>query len=125
MPAAPTADIGRGGRPGGAAGPVGHPAGRDDVAWRHRRLRPRARGHRRLQHGRPRGHVGASRTPCRWPRSLADAQPSDDTETLLDAVRYYAGLPAEEYVEATVSSPDFLRSRTSPSECAYRPPPAW
>ncbi len=51
---------------------------------------------------------------------LAADQPSDDTETLLDAVRYYAELPTEDYVEANQSSPEFLRFKDfTLTECAY------
>ncbi|MCW2815087.1 MAG: hypothetical protein JWN84_2542 [Nocardioides sp.] len=51
---------------------------------------------------------------------LAADQPSDETETLLDAVRYYAELPTDEYVEANQSSPEFLRFKDfTLSECAY------
>lgn len=56
---------------------------------------------------------------------LADDEPSDKTETLLDAVRYYAELPAGEYLEASVSSPEFLRFKDfTLTECAYAGPPA-
>lgn len=51
---------------------------------------------------------------------LAEDQPSDDTATLLDAVRYYAELPADEYAEANESSPEFLRFKDfTLTECAY------
>ena len=51
---------------------------------------------------------------------LAADEPSDDTETLLDAVRYYAELPADEYAEANESSPEFLRFKDfTLVECAY------
>jgi len=55
---------------------------------------------------------------------LAREQPSDGTETLLDAVRYYAEIPAEDYVEESTSSPDFLRFKEfTLTECAYAGPP--
>lgn len=51
---------------------------------------------------------------------LAADEPSDDTETLLDAVRYYADLPADEYAEANESSPEFLRFKDfTLTECDY------
>ncbi|MEO9322497.1 hypothetical protein ABFT23_03350 [Nocardioides sp. C4-1] len=56
--------------------------------------------------------------------ALADDQPSSDTEALLDAVRYYAELPVEDYLEASVSSPEFLRFKDfTLTECAYAAPP--
>lgn len=55
---------------------------------------------------------------------LAEDQPSADTRTLLDAVRYYAALPADEYAEANRSSPEFLRFKDfTLTECAYTGPP--
>ncbi len=55
---------------------------------------------------------------------LADDQPSDRTRTLLDAVRYYAALPADDYLEASQSSPEFLRFKDfTLTECAYTGPP--
>ncbi|WP_148615386.1 hypothetical protein [Nocardioides rubriscoriae] len=56
---------------------------------------------------------------------LAEDQPSAKTETLLDAVRYYAGLPAEDYQEANVSSPEFAEFKDfTLTECAYTGLPA-
>jgi hypothetical protein len=56
---------------------------------------------------------------------LADSQPSDDTRVLLDAVRYYAGIPARDYLEASQSSSEFLRFKTfTLDRCAYVGPPA-
>lgn len=55
---------------------------------------------------------------------LAREQPSDGTETLLDAVRYYAEIPVEDYVEESESSPEFLRFKEfTLVECAYAGPP--
>lgn len=42
---------------------------------------------------------------------LATQQPSADTERLRDAVEYYAGIPADEYVEANDSDPTFADYR--------------
>lgn len=42
---------------------------------------------------------------------LATQQPSADTERLRDAVDYYAGIPADEYVEANDSDPTFADYR--------------
>jgi hypothetical protein len=56
---------------------------------------------------------------------LAADQPSDRTETLLDAVRYYAALPAEDYQEANLSSPEFAEFKDfTLTECAYTGLPA-
>lgn len=55
---------------------------------------------------------------------LARDQPSDDTALLLEAVRYYASLPADDYVEANASSPEFARYRDfTLTACAYAGPP--
>ncbi len=40
---------------------------------------------------------------------LAEDEPSTDADILLEAVRYYAAIPADEYVEASQTSSDFLR----------------
>jgi hypothetical protein len=42
---------------------------------------------------------------------LATQQPSADTRRLRDAVEYYAGIPADEYVEANDSDPTFADYR--------------
>ncbi|MDO9456265.1 hypothetical protein [Nocardioides sp.] len=56
---------------------------------------------------------------------LADDKPSDETRVLLDAIRYYAELPAEDYVEANQSAPDFQRFKAfTLTACAYEGPPA-
>lgn len=55
---------------------------------------------------------------------LVEDSPSDLTRELLDAVRYYADLPAADYVEANVSDPEFLRYKDfTLTECAYGGPP--
>lgn len=40
---------------------------------------------------------------------LAEDEPSTDADILLEAVRYYAAIPADEYVEASQTSEEFLR----------------
>ena len=56
--------------------------------------------------------------------SLADDEPSDDTDLLLRAVRYYAGLAADDYVEASQTSPEFLLYKEfTLTRCAYEGPP--
>lgn len=40
---------------------------------------------------------------------LAEDEPSTDADILLEAVRYYAAIPADEYVEQSQTSSDFLR----------------
>lgn len=55
---------------------------------------------------------------------LAREQPSARTATLRDAVEYYAELPADEYIEASQASPEFLRFKDfTLTECAYTGPP--
>lgn len=55
---------------------------------------------------------------------LARDQPSQDTKTLLDAVRYYAGIPAKDYVGESQSSTEFLRFKDfTLDRCAYGGPP--
>lgn len=54
---------------------------------------------------------------------LAEELAADDrgAEQLLEAVRYYAELPAEEYLEASESSPNFLRyKQITLTQCAYQ-----
>lgn len=56
---------------------------------------------------------------------LAEEQPSEQTETLLDAVRYYADIPARDYVEESQTSAEFLEFKDfTLTECAYGGPPA-
>lgn len=56
---------------------------------------------------------------------LAEEQPSEQTETLLDAVRYYADIPAKDYVEESQTSAEFLEFKDfTLTECAYGGPPA-
>lgn len=59
---------------------------------------------------------------------LAEAEAAaDDSEAaaaLLDAVRYYAELPAEDYPEAASSSPEFARNKAiTLGLCEYDGPP--
>ena len=56
---------------------------------------------------------------------LAEEKPSEQTTTLLDAVRYYAGIPAKDYVEESQTSAEFLKFKEfTLTECAYGGPPA-
>ncbi len=55
---------------------------------------------------------------------LAEDEPSDATRYLLEAVRYYAALPAEDYQDANASDPEFARYKDfTLRECAYDVPP--
>ena len=60
---------------------------------------------------------------------LAEAEAASDgsqeAEALVDAVHYYAELPAEDYPEAAASSPDFARYKAiTLGLCASDGPPA-
>lgn len=56
---------------------------------------------------------------------LAEDKPSEQTRTLLDAVRYYAGIPAKDYVEESQTSGEFLEFKEfTLTECAYVGPPS-
>ncbi|WP_370248362.1 hypothetical protein [Nocardioides sp.] len=53
------------------------------------------------------------------------ADPSPALEALLDAVRYYAALPAEQYLAASAGSPEFqVHKATTLTLCRYQGPPA-
>ena len=55
--------------------------------------------------------------------SEADAADSRTADDLLEAVRYYADLPAEDYPEAAASSPEFARYKAiTLGLCAPGPP---
>ncbi|WP_345463519.1 hypothetical protein [Nocardioides marinquilinus] len=57
--------------------------------------------------------------------AAAEEAPSAETEAMLEAVRYYADLPADDYLEASASSPEFLRHKnTTLTLCNYQGPPA-
>lgn len=70
------------------------------------------------------GTIGLFTDAVPLAEALADDEPSDDTALLLRAVRYYAELPAADYVEASQTAPEFLRYKEfTLTRCAYQGPP--
>jgi hypothetical protein len=66
------------------------------------------------------GTVGHFRAAV--PLAEAEVDGSRDSELLLEAVRYYADLPPEDYLEASASSPEFARWKAvTLGQCAPGP----